>query len=146
MCVCQLFYSAETLSQMLQQTQSVSTDLLQLTNLIVEVVDTPLIFQAELRQQICTELRFQRLSGGLHGMEAGLQTLKAALLDREREEERRNVKQQWATLRHNNGDRLNLRHRPSQTSITKSGHSDLEHRVFIQVTIHCNNEVILPWA
>lgn len=42
---------------MLQQTQSVSTDLLQLTNLIVEVVDTPLIFQAELRQQICTELR-----------------------------------------------------------------------------------------
>lgn len=85
MCVCQLFYSAETLSQMLQQTQSVSTDLLQLTNLIVEVVDTPLIFQAELRQQICTELRLQRLSGGLHGMEAGLQTLKAALLDRERE-------------------------------------------------------------
>lgn len=63
-----------------------STDLLQLTDLIVEVIDTPLVLQAELREQICTQLGLQRLSGGLHGVEAGLQTLKAALLEREEEE------------------------------------------------------------
>lgn len=34
-------------------------DLLELTDLIVEVIDTPLVLQAELREQICTELGLQ---------------------------------------------------------------------------------------
>lgn len=57
-------------------------DLLQLTDLVVEVVDTPLVLQAELREQICAQLGLQRLPGGLHGVEAGLQTLETALLKR----------------------------------------------------------------
>lgn len=58
------------------------TNLLQLTDLVVEVVDAPLVLQAELREQICTELGLQRLPGGLHGVQAGLQTLETALLER----------------------------------------------------------------
>ncbi len=59
-------------------------DLLELTDLIVEVINTPLVLQAELREQICTQLGLQWLPGGLHGMEAGLQTLETALLERKK--------------------------------------------------------------
>ena len=55
-------------------------DLLELTDLIIEVIDTPLVLQAELRKQICAQLSLQWLPGGLHGMETGLQTLETALL------------------------------------------------------------------
>lgn len=34
-------------------------DLLELTNLIVEVIDAPLVLQAELREQICSQLGLQ---------------------------------------------------------------------------------------
>lgn len=35
------------------------TDLLELTDLVVEVIDAPLVLQAELRKQICTQLGLQ---------------------------------------------------------------------------------------
>lgn len=34
-------------------------DLLQLTDLIIEVINTPLVLQAELREQICAQLGLQ---------------------------------------------------------------------------------------
>lgn len=34
-------------------------DLLELTDLIIEVINTPLVLQAELREQICTQLSLQ---------------------------------------------------------------------------------------
>ena len=34
-------------------------DLLELTDLIIEVIDTPLVLQAELRKQICAQLSLQ---------------------------------------------------------------------------------------
>lgn len=54
------------------QIKSSSADLLQLTDLIIKVINTSLVLQAELREQICAQLGLQRLPGGLHGVEAGL--------------------------------------------------------------------------
>lgn len=34
-------------------------DLLQLTDLVVQIINTPLVLQAELRQEICTQLGLQ---------------------------------------------------------------------------------------
>lgn len=41
------------------QIKSSSADLLQLTDLIVEVINTPLVLQAELGEQICAQLGLQ---------------------------------------------------------------------------------------
>lgn len=54
--------------------------LLQLSDLVVEVVDTTLVLQAELREQVGAELGLQGLPCALHGVKAGLQTLQTALL------------------------------------------------------------------
>lgn len=62
------------------------TNLLQLADLVVEVVDAALVLQAELGQQVGAQLGLKGLPGGLHGVQTGLQALQAALLrNRERE-------------------------------------------------------------
>ena len=54
--------------------------LLKLSDLVVQVVHTPLVLQGELGEQVCPQLGLQGLPGGLHGVQAGLQTLETALL------------------------------------------------------------------
>ena len=57
-----------------------TSDLLQLADLVVEVVHATLVVQAELGQQVGAQLGLQRLARGLHGVQAGLQALQAPLL------------------------------------------------------------------